>query len=512
MSKHLLGNMLAIQPEELCSAYAARAARCLVAAGQIGQAQIAALFRCSDLPLFGTELEQLHAIIGSPLVPPPFQLAYQHSFLPMAMAFEEPHVGQLFLRDMLKGPGSRAVKLQRANLHSFCINPGVCLSCLQEQIEHVGIGIWLRSGMLKGWEMCLAHHEPIRRMCAACSEACRHRGLPPAPTEVCQCGKSLQVDKRVLTHEREWYEIAQDFQALLRVDPERVNGPTLQVLVREQGLILSANQAMPGDLLHGGESGPDLSPGNALRMRGAGETSAARVAYGHGFSGSPIVNVVALRRMFGSVRAAIALLGQADQKVTGAASTGVGQPFLQVDRKPDVARLELDQTMVMALKKRLPHLRLSDLELAWRDELTYVDLHAPRWLRDQFACAERLQERWQATDEAWAQQVRRKAKAMRQDLHAPWITVKRLLDGVVRYATYQTQRGRLPKLVAALATEAETGEEWERRHLYIKLIDYAHLATGALDLSRSEIAALTREQVKSKLVYIDRKIREDGKT
>ena len=506
MSKHLLGTLLPIQPEELCSAFAARAAENLFASSHVGKAQIATLMRCSDVPLFGTQLKEVHAILGG-LTKPPLQLAHQHSFLPLAMAFEEPHVGQLLLRDALLGPGGRAVKLLRASLHSFNVRPGICLLCLREQLQSIGMGIWLRQGMLSGWEMCLTHQEPIRRLCADCARTSRKRRLPPAPSERCLCGKSLVVDKYVATHELEWLEVAKDIQSLLDRDPARVNGPALQALIRQQGISLSATYAMPGNLSHGGRPGPNLSPGGALRMRGAGETSVGRVVYGHGFSGSPIVNVVALRRLFGSVRAALALLPVSDEVATGD-TDNAPKTALQRELMPDAERLALDQAMALAIRKRSPHLRISDLELAWRDELTYLMLFATQWLTENFSSSERRQSRWEATDERCAQQVHDKAEALRQDLHAPRITMKLLLDGVVRYATYSTQRERLPKLAAALEAESESGEEWKRRHLLIKLTEHPALATGALDLSPGDIAELTPGQLESKLVWITRRIRE----
>jgi hypothetical protein len=222
-------------------------------------------------------------------------------------------------------------------------------------------------------------------------------------------------------------------------------------------------------------------------------------------SGSPLVNIMALRTLFGSARAALALL-----PVAGAASDPGKLPAaaLQQTLTPDAERLALDQAMALALKARAPHLRLSDLELAWRDELTYLTLFASPWLTANFSSTERRQARWEVTDARYAQHVHDKAAALHRDLHAPPITMKLLLEGVVRYATYTTQRARLPKLVAALEAEAESGEAWKRRHLLIKLTDHPALATGALDLSSSEIDALTPTQLESKLIWITRRIRE----
>ncbi|GAA7761599.1 hypothetical protein RN01_12875 [Cupriavidus sp. SHE] len=504
MSKHLLGTLLPIQPEELCSAFAARAAKILLASSQVGRAQIATLAHCTDAPLFGTELEAVSAILQAQ-AKPPLQLAYQHSFLPLAMAFEAPHVGQLLLRDALLGPDHQAVKLLRASLHAFILKPGVCRSCLREQLQSLGMGIWLRQGMLLGWEMCLIHQEPIQRLCPDCARTDRARRLPLAPSARCLCGKSLRVDRHVAARESEWLEVAKDLQAVLAADPMRVNGPALQSLICQHGRSLASCDTAPGHCSCHREPDADLGAGNRLHLRGAGETSRARVVHGHGLSGSPLVNIMALRTLFGSARAALALL-----PVAGAASDPGKLPAaaLQQTLTPDAERLALDQAMALALKARAPHLRLSDLELAWRDELTYLTLFASPWLTANFSSTERRQARWEVTDARYAQHVHDKAAALHRDLHAPPITMKLLLEGVVRYATYTTQRARLPKLVAALEAEAESGEAWKRRHLLIKLTDHPALATGALDLSSSEIDALTPTQLESKLIWITRRIRE----
>ena len=52
----------------------ARAAENLFASSHVGKAQIATLMRCSDVPLFGTQLKEVHAILGG-LAKPPLQLA-----------------------------------------------------------------------------------------------------------------------------------------------------------------------------------------------------------------------------------------------------------------------------------------------------------------------------------------------------------------------------------------------------------------------------------------------------
>ncbi len=399
--------------------------------------------------------------------------------------------------------------------------PAVCRQCLREWERKKRPLHWVLLFALPGGEFCTRHKVPVSRACDRCQKLTpqtrKRKWFGDLPGEACHCGLARQ--------EIDWGDlgelalgIAEDIQAILEGGLDCYPSAEILAAMSARAEHLGLQDWHDGDqrtrdLVHATGASRYLFAANATGMENNRLVAALR---GHELAGTPLVNVVAIRLLFGSLKDAVAHMERA-RKARGWKS-GDDMPVHE-------RRLAVDEDYIAPLLALVGGMRergilssrrsnlINDIGAFVTHVVAFAEEELSKALADPMQRSYRVEKRSKCprrtevlrigglTDADVSQRVEQRAQSLQRAPFHPPRYVALLLQGVMHPTTYYTHRAQLPETTAALHRHLESREAYARR-LYQAVathqperLRHGMPRTKRLidEMSNAEIAAMLRE-------------------
>ncbi|NUA30268.1 hypothetical protein [Cupriavidus basilensis] len=347
--------------------------------------------------------------------------------------------------------------------------PGMCPACAMKQRKAGVVPFWTLLAATPGYEVCLDDGSPILHACDDCARDPLIEKFSHEPQRTCYCGAKRQ--RRKLSRNADFTRgVAEDIRDLL-------SGMLDSYLAEE---ILMAMRERAGELKLVGENAEKktkelLAPfqvGAYLQMvyRTPFHASLMLAMQGRRLSPTPLLNVIAIRALFGSLAGMKAVL-DATIGTDGRCATSRAWPAYLDEVEPDRGRLAKILAVFDWLVEHGRVATMQDAAGAFAAEfnvaLAYTESHVKATLDGYWGTKSSVPDG--VDDIASAQAVALRATEMMSQPDHPRRTIGVLLGTVMHPVTYSRRKDILPELEKVVGRYYETKDQYHRRL-------YSHLA------------------------------------
>lgn len=334
----------------------------------------------------------------------------------------------------------------------YTVDIGVCPDCAEAQFKSAGVVYWEREACVKGNAVCVAHGCPIMRRCACCGAPYSFVAFGGRPRRTCSCGGRMQggVEKKFLSIGQ---ELGRDIHEVFLGSLSLITSEGLLTLFREAAK-------------ENGWFGRDITRKIEEKMKDVGvfdyfvehikmSVSAhvfREIIQGVKLSRSPILNMIAIRTVFGSVRELRDII--------------VARPELREEA------VLYPSTVVNAAKNLLIAISgsslgggASTLNRDFNDAFFSVVVSDPSFVEKLVRRhkSRGWERRWGLRDEAVLDAIKKRFEGMQRDPIC--LSKGRLVGGIIDKSEMYSARHRFPKAMDYLDRHFEWGDEGYRRRL-----------------------------------------------
>ncbi|MBP0621200.1 hypothetical protein [Cupriavidus consociatus] len=428
----VIGNAIALQPNELISAFVERIYRGAtvtsnkaitdirksVVNASVGM--VAGLGRI--LPAFGE------------LCPDPVSVSLGHTHLRLLTPFLGIGEAKLLTENAITGLISTIGEPRKFQSYRASRNAalGACPECIREQEATRGFATWDTPPSVRGYNWCARHAAVVVHQCGACGLAYNYLDFGWTPALRCKCGKFM--GRRPPSRPCDFAQgIAYDIEQVLAGKLDGIYGEEVRAVMREGG-----------ERLRVFSGSPDERTVELLEENGAREffeqnyrvvhryEKLKLVMIGNRFSGLPVVNLIASRLLYGSIDTLLStiLVKRAIANVAKSPMPGFATEYSEGQRS--AARLLIAETVVA--HPDLPRRFLYENAIAPITGIISMDAEWVNALAMQHH-ASRKALRQRRTDADLARRIEARAIAYQQNAHAPRITIKLLIKGILNVSS-----------------------------------------------------------------------------
>jgi len=451
----VIGNAVALQPNELISAFVERVYRgATVTSIEAISSLRERVVRRSVGIVVG--LGRILPAFGD-LCPDPVSVSLGHTHLRLITPFLSTAEAKLLTEHVLNGPAGMGephrIHGYRAKRHAAL---GVCPECMQEQEATRGFSTWDTAPSVRGYHWCVRHAKAVVHQCGVCGLAYNYLDFGWSPALRCKCGKSM--DRTPQPTPSDFAKgIAHDIEQVLAGHLDGINGDEIRALLREGSERLHLYPGSPYDRTL---AVLDESGAREFFEHHYGATNRYQMLklamLGSRFSGVPVVNLIACRLVYGSIDTLLAtLLVKRAMSNTGQ-STVPALPPEFTEGQRTAARLLIAETMVA--HPDLPRRFLYEHAVA---PITGAIATEVAWIQalGMQHRAGKVARRGRRLDADYARCIEARAIAYQKDVHAPRITTKSLTEGFFAHEAI----GAHPACRAVVARYWETAGDCQRR-------------------------------------------------
>ncbi|MEN7529638.1 hypothetical protein [Cupriavidus sp. DL-D2] len=453
------GFVLGIQTEELYSAFVERTVGAITVAirGDYRDHREACR-RYIALPM------SLPSTVGpfSALCPALDLIPERHTALPIVSPFEKASVATLIRARMVESQLPRLDTVRRLCFLSrdYLWELGVCPECAWEEYHDLGCVVWKRALAIKGNMFCLRHRCPTWRTCSACKRGytLKDYGGVAAPNCV-HCGNPME-GKIGADTEAVSLALARDIDDVLAGTLEGVYAedllPMLQDAAQAKGLVGNQFMHRLNELAH--DTGISRWCDHAVGFRNP-MAFLKPVAAGLKFGLSPVLNILGLRMMMGSIKEVRKLVDERRRR-SRMASLSVDYRFPPPVR--DAAR-----ALLLSILDEEPLMQPTRLQSEFADKFGALIAFDRQWFDDavdQHAIRARGA-RAHKTDLDYARAVEQRAKDYGASSSAPRLTQQTLLKNILSVGCFNKHHQLYPRTDAVIQNHWESDLAWLRRRV-----------------------------------------------
>jgi len=428
----VIGNAIALQPNELMSAFVERIYRGATVTSTKAITEIRNAVVHSSVGMVAS-LGRILPAFGE-LCPDPVSVSLGHTQLRLLTPFLGIGEAKLLTENAISGLIStigepRKFQSYRARRYAAL---GACPECIREQEATRGFATWDTAPSVRGYCWCARHAAVIVRQCRACGLAYNYFDFGWAPAMRCKCGKFM--DRPSPSPPCDFAQgIAYDIEQVLAGKLDDIYGEEVRAVMREGGERLRVFSGSPRErtveLLeeNGAREFFEQNYGTAHRYE-----MLKHVMLGNRFSGLPVVNLIACRLLYGSIDTLLStiLVKRAIANVAKSPMPGFCTEFSEGQRA--AARLLIAETFLA--HPDLPRRLLYENAVAPITGIISMDAEWVNAMAKQHR-ASRTKLLRRRTDARLAQRIEARAIAYQEDPHAPRITIRLLTQGILDVAS-----------------------------------------------------------------------------
>ncbi|UDM51958.1 hypothetical protein [Cupriavidus sp. MP-37] len=428
----VIGNAIALQPNELISAFVERIYRGATVTSNKAITDIRNSVVHSSVGMVAG-LGRILPAFGE-LCPDPVSVSLRHTHLRLLTPFLGIGEANLLTENAISGLISTIGEPRKFQSYRASRNAalGACPECIREQEATRGFATWDTAPSVRGYNWCARHAAVVVHQCETCGLAYNYLDFGWAPVLRCKCGKFMA--RRSPSRPCDFAQgIAYDIEQVLAGKLDGIYGEEVRAVMREGGERLRVFSGSPGE-----RTVERLEENGAREFFEQNYRPAHRyeklklVMIGNRFSGLPVVNLIACRLLYGSIDTLLStiLVKRAIANVAKNPMPGFATEYSEGQRA--AARLLIAETLLA--HPDLPRRFLYENAIAPITGIISTDAEWVNALAMQHH-ASRMKLRRRRTDVRLARRIEARAIAYQQDAHAPRITIKLLIKDILNVSS-----------------------------------------------------------------------------